>query len=214
VKNLPYAQQVGTLESMLQKIKVASVPDKFSHDFVSTVLKMKGGTARSTIPFIKKMGFVSSDGTPTERYSEFRNSEKSGNAIAKAMREIYSRLFEMNEYVYKLDGNALKNIIVEATGAEATSTPVFKTQATFKALNKIADFEAQHNKPSMDEAPPSETFADNPVQLNNLIAHSDSTGSSESINLSYTINLNLPPTTDIEVFNAIFKSLKEHLLQD
>ena len=32
------------------------------------------------------------------------------------------------------------------------------------------------------------------------------------INLSYTINLNLPVTKDIEVFNAIFKSLKQHIL--
>jgi hypothetical protein len=34
------------------------------------------------------------------------------------------------------------------------------------------------------------------------------------MNLGYTINLNLPATTDVAVFNAIFKSLKEHLLRD
>jgi hypothetical protein len=33
------------------------------------------------------------------------------------------------------------------------------------------------------------------------------------LNLSYTINLNLPETTDVEVFNAIFRSLKENLLK-
>jgi hypothetical protein len=33
------------------------------------------------------------------------------------------------------------------------------------------------------------------------------------LGLSYTINLNLPATSDITVFNAIFKSLKEHLLK-
>jgi hypothetical protein len=33
-------------------------------------------------------------------------------------------------------------------------------------------------------------------------------------NLGYTINLNLPATSDPAVFNAIFKSLKEHLLRD
>ena len=30
--------------------------------------------------------------------------------------------------------------------------------------------------------------------------------------LHYNIQIHLPPTKDIEVFNAIFKSLKEHLL--
>jgi hypothetical protein len=34
------------------------------------------------------------------------------------------------------------------------------------------------------------------------------------IGLSYTINLNLPATTEIEVFDAIFKSLRENLLRE
>jgi hypothetical protein len=34
------------------------------------------------------------------------------------------------------------------------------------------------------------------------------------LGLSYTINLNLPATTEIEVFNAIFKSLRENLLRE
>jgi len=33
------------------------------------------------------------------------------------------------------------------------------------------------------------------------------------LNLSYTINLNLPASSDIAVFNAIFKSLKDNLLR-
>jgi hypothetical protein len=36
---------------------------------------------------------------------------------------------------------------------------------------------------------------------------------SNGLNLSYTINLNLPETSDVEVFNAIFRSLKENLLK-
>ena len=40
-------------------------------------------------------------------------------------------------------------------------------------------------------------------------------GSKErEFSISYTINLNLPPTTNVEVFNAIFRSLKENLLRE
>ena len=35
-----------------------------------------------------------------------------------------------------------------------------------------------------------------------------------NLGISYTINLNLPATTDIQVFNAIFKSLKEHIFYE
>jgi hypothetical protein len=32
------------------------------------------------------------------------------------------------------------------------------------------------------------------------------------LGISYTINLNLPATTEIQVFNSILKSLKQHIL--
>lgn len=218
MENLPYAQQVGTLESMLEKIKTASVPDKFSQDFVSTRLAMKGGTARSTIPFIKKMGFVGSDGTPSSRYVEFRNKEKSGRAIADSMRELYQVLFDMNEYAFELDMQGLKNLVVEATGAEADSTTVNKTVATFESLKKMANFEAPSTH--VDEEIRGNSIGSNEGLVNAIPSpiHSVDTKQQsttvEGINLSYTINLNLPATKDIEVFNAIFKSLKQHLLQD
>jgi len=211
--NLPYAQQAGTLENMLMKIKTASVPENFSQDFVSTKLSMKGGTPRSIIPFIKKMGLVTSDGTPTSRYSAFRNKDKAGAAIADAMREVYSTLFEMNEYVYDLDNERLKALIVEATGAETESNPVTKTLATFNALNKMANFETDDIADTVETAE-SQAETNNVSQIPIQVTSPSANHSNEGINLSYTINLNLPPTKDIEVFNAIFKSLKQHLLQD
>lgn len=38
-------------------------------------------------------------------------------------------------------------------------------------------------------------------------------GAETRLGLSYTINLNLPATSDIAVFDAIFKSLKENVLK-
>lgn len=213
MRNLPYAQQAGTLENMLIKIQAASVPESFSPDFVSTKLSMMGGTARSIIPFIKKMGLVTSDGIPTQRYSAFRNKDKAGAAIADAMRDVYAILFEMNEYVYDLDNEKLKALIVEATGAEADSTPTTRTLATFNVLKKIANFEADDIVDTVETVEPQQEVnkaPQIPIQVNALSAKPPN----EGINLSYTINLNLPPTKDIEVFNAIFKSLKEHILQD
>ncbi len=209
--NLPYAQRAATLEKMLERIKTASVPEKFSHDFVSTKLTMKGGPPRSTIPFIKKMGLVTSDGTPTQRYHEFRNRDKSSLAIADCMREVYVTLFEMNEYVYELDNTSLKRLIIEATGAEPDSTPVTKTLATFNALNKMADFDKKKTPLSEEKEQKDDVQNNTPMTIHN--SQPPETKSSEGINLSYTINLNLPATTDIEVFNSIFKSLKQHLLR-
>lgn len=212
--NLPYVQVTGTLESMLDKIKSASVPERFSQDFVSTKLLLKGGTARAIIPFVKKMGLVTSDGTPTERYKEFRNPNKSDYAIADAMRDLYEPLFEMNEYVYDLDTPKLKGLIVEATGAEANSAVVQKTLSTFQALRKRANFDKEEDEPEVTrETHHTEQIPKHVPIVQNGYGNSGSS-TKEGINLSYTINLNLPATTDIEVFNAIFKSLKQHLIQE
>lgn len=211
--NLPYVVATGTLESMLDKIKEASVPEKFSQDFVSSKLSLKGGTARAIIPFVKKMGLVSSDGTPTDRYKEFRNPEKSGFAIADAMLDLYEELFQMNEHAHELENSKLKGLIVESTGAEPSSAVVQKTLSTFLALKKRAKFGKETK--TLEEILPiksSEPKLSEPKQI--LHSERETEKSSEQINLSYTINLNLPATTDIEVFNAIFKSLKKHLIQD
>lgn len=214
--NLPYAQAAGTLEKMLAKIKTASVPEKFSADFVSTKLLMKGGSGRANIPFIKKMGLVDADGTPTERYKQIRNPDKLGRAIAESVREVYDTLFEMNEYVYDLEPSELKSLVVEVTGAEPNSTPVKKVVATFQMLCALADFEVAEAKVEA----PSDNHNEEPLVQSIMqpvyqqTQNSHPNKNSEGINLSYTINLNLPATTDIEVFNAIFKSLKTHLMQE
>ena len=62
-----------------------------------------------------------------------------------------------------------------------------------------------------------DSLDNNPPQNSQVVVHQgqpQQKQTGEGINLSYTINLNLPPTTDVEVFNAIFKSLKQHLLQN
>lgn len=45
-------------------------------------------------------------------------------------------------------------------------------------------------------------------------SYRDNGGGKTSLNLGYTINLNLPATSDAGVYNAIFRSLRENLLKD
>lgn len=213
-ENLPYSTSVGTLESMLEKIKTASVPERFTQDFVSTKLAMKGGTAAACIPFLKKMGLVASDGTPTDLYREFRNPKKSRIAIGKAFKKLYAKLYEMNEYVHDATDEDILGLIVECTGSEKESATTKYTLATLNMLRRISDFDSE-DSPAI-EAPyiAGQTTSSSQQSLPSIpqfqARPSDHGG--KRINLSYTINLNLPATKDIEVFNAIFKSLKEHIL--
>lgn len=213
-ENLPYSTSVGTLEKMLEKIKTASAPERFTQDFVGTKLAMKGGTANSCIPFLKKMGFVAGDGSPTTLYREFRNPAKSRIAVGTSFRKLYARLYEMNEYVHDASDQDVLGLIVECTGNEHDNAVTKYTLSTFNMLRKHADFDSEEAEIEILEQKQDDSGFNhnNPITVNIPQAHSPQHG--KGINLSYTINLNLPATKDIEVFNAIFKSLKEHLLED
>ncbi|WP_345956391.1 DUF5343 domain-containing protein [Pseudomonas fulva] len=211
--NLPYCNSVGTLSNMLEKIKSASVPERFTQDFVSTKLAMKGGTAAACIPFVKKMGFVASDGTPTEQYKEFRNPRKSRVAVGKAFRKLYEKLYEMNEYVHDASDQEILGLIVECTGGARDSSVTKATLTTINMLRRISDFDGDETIEQSDSEL-SKPVSPASLQTGPQIQLPFPTSSAKSINLAYTINLNLPATKDIEVFNAIFKSLKEHILGD
>lgn len=206
-ENLPYLVAPGSIKTALDKIRVAATPDRITVDFITTKLDIKGGTGRALLPFLKKIGFVSSDGTPSDLYRQFRNPSTGGSAMAKAIRTSYKPLQSINEYFYELKDPELLAVIVQATGAESESAVVKFTLATLKNLRAYAKF---------DETPEMKTSALASPDL----ASSPQNGTSQPqtgdpevrLNLAYTINLNLPATSDQTVFNAIFRSLKEHLL--
>jgi hypothetical protein len=47
---LPYVNVPGTIRKILNKVKEAKTPERFTDDFLQTKLGFKGGTARQFIP--------------------------------------------------------------------------------------------------------------------------------------------------------------------
>lgn len=209
VANLPYMTTPGTIKTALDKIRSAATPPRVTTDFVTTVLQIKGGTGSTVTPFLKKIGFVASDGAPTDIYKRFRNPDSAGRAMADAIRLGYQELLKANEYFYRLDDKGLLALIVQVTGAEAESRSAALTQASLKILKSYANFDA--NDADVDREDRSANL-DSARQSVTLPASRSPVDGTLGLNLSYTINLNLPATSDQAVFNAIFRSLKEHLL--
>jgi hypothetical protein len=206
--NLPYVVVAGTLTKVLEKIKTAAVPERFTQDFLATKLGFKGGPAKTIIPFLKKIGFLAADGSPTDVYKKFRNPAQSGAAMAGAMRHGYKTLYEMNEYVHDATDRDLKGLVVQATGAEQDSRVVEAIVTTFKRLKSFAKFNGE-----VEEVKVEEGEEDREVKPAQEIPPDLPKIHEAGFNIAYTINLNLPATTDIAVFDAIFKSFKTHLLK-
>ncbi len=193
----------GMLEHILNKVKEAQEPERFTQDFLKTVLGFKTASALAFIPVAKRLGLLSSDGKPTDRHSRFRNPQQSKHAVAEGMRAAYPELYARNEYVHKLARADLKGLVMQITGLKSDNVTVKRICSTFEALKRFADFEAA--KPAKKVAAPERgAVMDKPPILSDQ---------DMKVNLSYTINLVLPKTDDGAVFNAIFQSLRENLLR-
>lgn len=199
----PFMNASTTVGRILEKIKQAETPERFTQDFLSTVLGFPGGSPRSFIGFAKRIGLLNSDGTPTDLYRKFRNPNESGAAMAAAMRHGYKTLFARNQYADRLERKKLEGLVMEATGLKASAPALRAIVGTFETLKGFADFGAQPVSAKPEELTP---IAE-PGPRTSAVDLS-------ALRFSYTINLNLPASTDVSVFNAIFKSLRENLLTD
>lgn len=209
--SLPYVTGPGNIEKTLNGIKAAAVPERVSQDFVKTILKIPGGSGDQMTTFLKKIGFSGSDGVPTELYSKFRNPKSSGASVAKAIKIAYAPLYVRNEFAHSLPEEELIGLIMEETGSAHDASPVKKAAACFKALNSFADFSDDLVLEASSEVVsvvPSETIE------KHANYSTQPSPKNMGLNIGYTINLNLPATSDPAVFNAIFKSLKENLLSE
>lgn len=207
--SLPYLSSPGTIDSAIPKIKHAATPTRFTNDFVTTVLQIKGGTGKAIPPFLKKIGLLNPDATPNALYDRLRNDATTKSALADAMRVGYKPLFEVNEYAYNLSDADLKGLILQVTGAPKGDRVADLIYLTFKKLKSHASF----NGTSKEPTPKLQDFAAEGVEHNGRNGGGRALAS-EGLGLTYTITLNLPASTNIEVFNAIFRSLRENLLRD
>jgi hypothetical protein len=205
--SLPYVTSPGNIVKALTGIKAATVPDRVSQDFVKTILKIPGGSGDQMTAFLKKLGLTNPDGSPNETYRKFRNPTSSGSAIALAIHTAYAPLYVRNEFMHELSDADLVGLIVEETGEAHDSNTVKLTANCIKHLKQFANFNSK-----VEHDVPATVKPDEALREGSEESRERPSSKAFGINLGYTINLNLPATADPNVFDAIFKSLKEHLL--
>ncbi len=132
-------------------------------------------------------------------------------AMAEAIKHGYAELFERNEYAHELSKPKLLELIGEVSGAEKGNRADDLTATTFLNLKEYADFDdLQDDEGDASVVPERVNLAN---QTSNT-HHSANTGQSDvPLTLTYSINLILPETDNIKVFNAIFKSLNDNILK-
>lgn len=198
----PYMLSNNKIPPIIEKIQQAARPPKFTQE----VLKNLGFTStndRAFIPLAKKLGFLSDDGTPTPLYDHLKDKSTSKSILAAQIRSLYSELYAINTEIHKASDTEVKGAISRVTGKGEDG--VNRIYNTFKALCNVADFEGTSKKNENTSLPIVKNEQEQKRDLD-LLPQVAAT------QFHYNIQIHLPATTDISVYNAIFKSLKENLL--
>jgi hypothetical protein len=206
-----YVQVYGQLPEFFAKLQQGQAPDQFTRQHLVD-LGFTSSNHRALIPLLKALGFLSPDGAPTPRYHEYRSKAQARRVMAEALRESYRDLFVLTERPTDGDRGLIEG---KFKSAHNTSDRVAQLMAnTFYALLALADLD-KVGEPKAQPPPPKLEDADD-LPEKTLPKREDKDDEPHRRparpTLHYNIQIHLPATKDIEVFNAIFKSLKEHLL--
>ena len=204
-----YTVAAKRIPDLFKKIQNGQAPSQFSNQ----LLKDWGFTSsndRAFIPLLKALGFLTSEGVPTEFYHSYRDHSKSRATMGEALRTAYKDLFLITERPSKSDKSSIQG---KFKSYHNVSDNVAKLMATnFFQLLELADLDSEApeilEQQAQDNPENNEMFSSTPIGPNIR------TTSNSQVNLRYNIEIHLPATKDIEVYNSIFKSIREHLIDE
>ena len=210
-----YTLKPNAIPAYFDAMLDAQPPERFSVKFLEN-LGFTSTNDRLFIGILKDLGFLNRDGTPQPRYFEFLDRSQSKQVLAAGIRDAFAELFAINIRANDLSVEDVKNKLRTLYAGKKTDLVISNVAKTFKALCEHADFSApvaahdappgqNEPRPSEVPAPNSETTGGTSTKPN--IPH----GKITVTGLQYHINIVLPDTRDQAVYDAIFKSLREHL---
>ena len=208
-----YTQKPVAIPAYFQAILDAQPPERFSIKFLENI-GFASTNDRLFLSILKELGFLNADGTPQQRYFDYLDRSQSGRVLADGIRVMYSDLFAVNKQANELSIEDVKNKLRTLYAGKKTELVISHIAKTFAAALAAADFSAQTPPaPPTDVTPPDDDKVkkepDDQSQRDVRNSKRDTPLSLES--LQYHINIVLPESRDQAVYDAIFKSLRDHL---
>ncbi len=201
----PYTISNNKLEPFLARIRTAARPERLGQD----LLAKWGFTAsndRAMPPLLRALGFLNQNNGPTPFYDRLRDINDWQFVLAERLREAYSDLFSIDPNIYKAPEQEIKGAMTRITGKDEET--VKRYLSTFRTLAALAKFESRVvNEETVVKNPETTNTPIKPVEQVAQTTHQPA----RKAEYHYNIQIHLPVTTDITVYNAIFRSLKDNL---
>ena len=208
-----YLLTTKNLGAFFNAIQGAKAPEHFTYKFL-TQLDFASSNDRLFVGVLKGLRFLDDSGAPTQRYYAFLDQGESGKVLADAIRDAYEDLFQINIKANELTVEEVKNKLKTLTLGQKSENVVGLMATTFKALCEFADWTIASKQ---DKTVPEDEVHDDAMngatsaQPDNTKRRTDASERPKP-SLHYNIQVILPDSRDPAVFDAIFKSLRDHLL--
>ena len=202
-----YLITTKNLSSIINSVVSAKAPERFTNRFLED-LGFKSSNDRLYVGLFKALGLIDDTGQPTARYYEFIDQTQTAHILAIAIEEAYEDLFNLRKDAQNMGSDEVKNKLKTLTQGQKSDTVLGNMASTFKALCALADWNKQPATQS-EESQEVISHVESPVREVPIPTPNKQIS---DMNLHYNIQIHLPETTNMAVYDAIFQSLKKHLL--
>lgn len=199
------------LESFFNTIQGAKVPEQFTYKFLEN-LDFTSSNDRLYVKLLKSLNFIDDSGKPLQRYYDYLDQTQSRAIIGKAIQEAYADLFAINKNANKLSREDVQNKLRTLTQGKKSDKVISLMAGTFEALCEYADWEGltKLEKVEPESLPENKELEDTTEKKSGR--HDDHRSVGNLAQLHYNIQIHLPESRDSKVYDAIFESLKRHLI--
>lgn len=205
-----YLTSTKNLPQIFEQMIKGTAPQVFNVEHLTSV-GFASSNDRAVVPLLKTLGFLNDGGQPMPRYHAYRAGGDEAKAVlGEAVLEAYEDIFHINANPSEQDRPTIEGKFKSTHNA--TDRIAEQQALTFFALLKLADIDAARRRKGV-LPPPQRKSEDHGrddkeggrTQMMNEMTR-------PPLNLRYQIEVHLPATKDIEIYHAIFKSLRENLI--
>jgi Family of unknown function (DUF5343) len=206
-----YTVATSRIPDLFAKIRDGQAPGQLTQQLLKD-WGFKSTNDRAFLPLLKALGFLSPDGKPTSLYHDYRDHSRSKAVMAQSLRQSYGDIFLIKEHPTRADKTAIQGKFKSFHNVSDHVASLMTK--TFLTLLELADLSAKEPKKTDSKTgKANERDEDDQDKREDDQSHLRKSKLSAP-GLHYNIQIHLPASKDVEVYNSIFKSLKEHLFED
>jgi hypothetical protein len=212
--SLPYIVVTGKINDFFQKVvQNEKIPVKATVMWLEAV-GYKSKNDRRFILILKDLGFIDDNSKPTDRWINYRDTNKAAEIMKIAIEEAYKELYIVFDEPHTKGDEELRNVIKTKRMDIGTAT-IRMVILTYRALYSLYD-------PSYKTTQPPKVISLKGEKEKKKSEKGIESGGKKTVQttiktkpeITINIQITLPETADKEMFDELFKSMKRNLYSE